>query len=102
MCWCNKNIRTPCCGGVGCHPPEGCTISNETILKNSQLVLWQSYTDKKQECEMLRDIIDKIPQLIQDCTQEVESHDCWGFEWVENRVNGEVLAKKLEELLKEV
>jgi hypothetical protein len=21
MCWCNPNIRTPCCGGPNCHPP---------------------------------------------------------------------------------
>ncbi|CAM0050436.1 hypothetical protein VPHF93_0236 [Vibrio phage F93] len=79
MCWCNKNLRTPCCGKVSCHPPvDGNLVSEEIIMQNSQLQLWQSYTDKKQECEMLRDIINKIPQLIQDSTQEVESHDCWG------------------------
>jgi len=22
MCWCNPNIRTPCCGGISCHPKE--------------------------------------------------------------------------------
>lgn len=102
MCWCSPNLRTPCCGKLDCTPPEGVSISNETTMKDSQLTLWQNYTDKKQECEMLRDIINKIPQLIKDSTQEVESHDCWGFEWVENKVNGEVLAKRLQELLKEV
>ena len=102
MCWCNPNLRTPCCGEIGCHPPEGVLISNETIMKDSQLALWQNYTDKKQECERLYEIINKIPQLVQESTQEVESHDCWGFEWVEDKINGEVLAKKLEDLLKEV
>lgn len=55
MCWCNSNLRTICCGGIDCYPKESSTVSNETIIKNSQLALWQSYTDKKQECEMLRD-----------------------------------------------
>ncbi|CAM0057991.1 hypothetical protein VPH184E373B_0216 [Vibrio phage 184E37-3b] len=124
MCYCSLNLRTPCCGGVSCHPfpsdeeydsfiEESRNHIIETahqnpnniydiLIENSQLQLWQSYTDKKQECEMLRDIINKIPQLIQDSTQEVESHDCWGNGYVEDVVNGEVLAKKLEELLKEV
>jgi hypothetical protein len=22
MCWCNPNLRTPCCGAPDCHPPE--------------------------------------------------------------------------------
>ena len=100
MCYCNPSLRTPCCGGVDCHPPVE-TSSKDTILKNSQLQLWMSYTDKKQECEMLRDMLNKIPQLIQDSTQEVKCRNCWGFEWMENKVNGEVLAKKLQDLLKE-
>ncbi|AUR94185.1 hypothetical protein NVP1193O_054 [Vibrio phage 1.193.O._10N.286.52.C6] len=97
MCYCNKSIRTPCCGKIGCHPPSLERKTEVNVFK-----LFDSLEDKKQECVMLRDIIAKIPQLIQDSTQEVESHDCWGFEWVEDRVNGEVLAKKLEYLLKEV
>lgn len=22
MCWCTPEIRTPCCGKPGCHPPQ--------------------------------------------------------------------------------
>lgn len=22
MCWCTPSIRTPCCGGPNCHPPQ--------------------------------------------------------------------------------
>ena len=137
MCYCDPNLRTPCCGGVDCHPPAVKPIGIEDSLEvsldpfkqdileearqhiietahqfeeedwyipieNSQLQLWMSYTDKKQECEMLRDIIDKIPQLIQDSTQEVESYDCWGFEWIEDKVNAELLAEKLQALLEDV
>ncbi|CAM0060133.1 hypothetical protein VPHK406_0192 [Vibrio phage K406] len=58
MCYCSPNLRTPCCGKVDCHPPEGGNlVSEETIMQNSQLQLWKSYTDKKQECEMLRDML---------------------------------------------
>ncbi|UUW39788.1 hypothetical protein VP14_101 [Vibrio phage VPMCC14] len=56
MCWCNHNLRTPCCGGVDCHPPE--TKGKNEILQNSQLQLWQSYCDKKQECETIKDLLE--------------------------------------------
>ena len=103
MCWCNKSIRTPCCGMVGCHPPvDGNLISEETIMQNSQLQLWQSYTDKKQECERLYEIIDKIPQLIKCNAREKEVHDCWGMTSLEVTVDGDNLEKDLLELIKEV
>ena len=101
MCWCNKNLRTPCCGGINCQPPKGVTVSNETILKDSQLALWQSYTDKKQECENLQEIISQIPKLIADCKSWREGNDCWGNETYQEEVDGALLASKLKELLGE-
>lgn len=108
MCWCNKNIRTPCCGGVSCHPfPSDGEYSSfieesrnhiietahqnpsntyDILIKNSQLQLWQSYTDKKQECEILRDMLKECSILL---TQGTEEH-C------------RILAGQIEEYLKEV
>ena len=65
MCWCNPALRTSCCGGVDCHPPQSSQITNETIIQNSQLQLWQSYCDKKQECEMLRDKLKETLDMLE-------------------------------------
>lgn len=65
MCWCSPNLRTPCCGGSDCHPPQGSTISNETLLQQSQLQLWQSYCDKKIECEILRDKLAEVLDMLE-------------------------------------
>lgn len=65
MCWCNSNLRTICCGGVDCHPLQSSQINNETILQNSQLQLWQSYCEKKQECEDLRDKLKETLDMLE-------------------------------------
>lgn len=83
MCWCNKNLRTPCCGGISCHPPQRSSISNNTeetvalksmaskeILEKSNLALWTAYTDKKQEVEVLRDMLKECEVLLTQGTEE--------------------------------
>lgn len=123
MCWCNPSLRTPCCGGISCHPCSS-NISNNTklnvseplsedkltlldsetgeeILKKSSLVLWQNYCEKKQECGNLKEIINSIPSLIKECTEKSQEHDNWGFPISIDRVDGELLATKLLDIIKE-
>lgn len=70
MCWCSPNLRTPCCGGVDCLPPQRSTISNNTILQQSQLQLWQSYCDKKVECEIMKELLKEASILLTEGTLE--------------------------------
>ena len=63
MCWCNANLRTPYCGGDNCHPPK--LGSSNEIVQNSQLQLWQSYCEKKQECEDLRDKLKETLDMLE-------------------------------------
>lgn len=76
MCWCNPNLRTICCGGVDCYPPNNSTISNSTILnidkflEDAKLSMWQSYCDKKVECEEMRELLLEASALLTQGTQE--------------------------------
>ncbi|MCP3685043.1 MAG: hypothetical protein GY861_20470 [bacterium] len=70
MCWCNPKLRTPCCGSIDCVPTKSSKISNNTILEQSQLALWQSYCDKKMECEVLRDMLKDCSVLLVQGTEE--------------------------------
>lgn len=98
MCWCNPSLRTPCCGGITCHPSSS-NIANSTklkvseplgedvltlvdaktgdeILKQSPLMLWQNYCDKKQECEEWKDKFGEVLSMLEyaHCTGE------WAYE----------------------
>tara|TARA_Y100000588_G_scaffold170332_1_gene184145 strand:- start:10989 stop:11339 length:351 start_codon:yes stop_codon:yes gene_type:complete len=87
MCWCNPKLRTPCCGGMNCHPSSeqitknakiditeplgesGLTLldinSGNEILKQSSLTLWQNYCDKKQECEEWKELFEKTLTMLE-------------------------------------
>ena len=65
MCWCNPELRTPCCGGMNCVPPKDSNISNNTLLKDSQLTLWQNYCDKKMECEQWKELFEKTLAMLE-------------------------------------
>ena len=55
MCWCNKNLRTPFCGKVGCVPPSS-IISNNSIpeLSRTKRYLDTSY---KSDIELFEDSV---------------------------------------------
>jgi hypothetical protein len=44
MCWCNPSLRTPCCGGIDCHPPESCSEDENNVLENSVWLKRDNYT----------------------------------------------------------
>ncbi len=56
MCWCNKNLRTPCCGGVDCVPPKGSVISNNTIPNLSKTKRYFD-TSYKSDIELFEDSV---------------------------------------------
>ena len=71
MCWCNPALRTPRCGKIGCNPARAEQAPPSMgyveyaqnskvkpslmhkVLEDSQLVLWQNYCDKKNECNFV-------------------------------------------------
>lgn len=60
MCHCNPSLRTPYCGKLGCHPP---IIERKTEV--NVFKLFDSLEAKKQECEMLRD-------MLKECMEQCE------------------------------
>lgn len=91
MCWCNPNLRSPCCGEMGCNPEldeqappsvgEGRDFvietkhqdpsnTQEVLFKQSQIALWQNYCEKKMECEELRDLLKDAAILLVNGTEE--------------------------------
>ncbi len=77
MCWCNPSLRTPCCGGINCHPPTT-TIDKSTVLaiinKHCEGTVetiddtfltgdWESYTD---------DFYYNAAHILEDILKELE------------------------------
>ncbi|AUR86261.1 hypothetical protein NVP1084O_054 [Vibrio phage 1.084.O._10N.261.49.F5] len=47
MCWCNPNLRTPCCGNIDCIPPRALSYEEKQLDNLLEQVLY--YTNKKFE-----------------------------------------------------
>lgn len=52
-------------------PPPPKPANPKSIAENSQQVLWQSYCDKKTECEFYRELLQEASILL---TQGTEDH----------------------------
>ena len=65
MCWCNPNIRTPYCGSLNCVPPNPSVITNQTIQKGSQEVLWTNYCEMKAKCEDFKEKFENTLEMLE-------------------------------------
>ncbi len=68
MCWCNPSVRTPCCGGISCHPPKTevpkmYTLEEQRLramLKECSILLTQG---TEEHCFNLADKIEKYLEV---------------------------------------
>lgn len=82
MCWCQPSLRTPCCGGINCHPSSEQITDNakfnnqrplsEDLAFGSIETLGKNYYKLKQDNQELREKLKEVLEMLEYSHQTSE------------------------------